>query len=110
PIARGIPLTAQKLVLVKHRTFAEHVVDGPPQRAIATRRSEDGRTAFTDGAFFRVPTGEAIRTRYEIAAPLVNASEAFTNGAAISSRFRTPRLLRSARNVCTRYAAGAPRW
>ena len=28
-------------------------------------QSEDGRTAFTIGAFFRVLTGEPIRTRYE---------------------------------------------
>ena len=57
------------------------------------RHSGDGRTSFTNGAIFLVSIGEPIRTRYEIAAPLVNASEVFTNGAAISTPFLTPRLL-----------------
>jgi len=36
--------------------------------------TEDGRTAFTIGAFFRVPTGEAVGTQREIVAPIVNTS------------------------------------
>src|SRR5215471_20153914 len=31
PLREESQLAAQELVLVKHRTFAKHVVDGPPQ-------------------------------------------------------------------------------